>query len=51
MAMKQYLYRVTFINDDGQTITHAVEARNTFEAVQLAGAFGKVIISVINCDL
>ena len=49
--MKQYLFQVTFVRYDGQTVTRAVEARNTFEAIQLAGAFGKVIISVINCDL
>ena len=46
-----YAYRVTFINDHGQTVTREVTARHGFEAVQLAKAFNKFVLSVINCDL
>lgn len=46
-----YTYEVIFINDGGERITRAVDARHEFEAIQLAGAFGKTIISVVNCDL
>lgn len=46
-----YTYRVEYINDHGKTVTREVAARNEYEAVQLAGAIGKVILSVVNCDL
>ena len=47
-----YRYEVTFRkNGKDQTVT--VEARNEFEATQLAGAFGLgvIVFSVINLDL
>ncbi len=47
----RHLYRVTFIDDDGATVIREIEARNEFEAKQLAGAFNKVVLSVVNCDL
>jgi len=46
-----YRYKVTFINDSGEQISRTVDARNEFEATQLAGAFNNVVISVINLDL
>lgn len=46
-----YRYRITFINDNGDTIVREVDARHSFEAIQLAGAFGKTVISIINLDL
>lgn len=45
-----YQYEVTFIDDDGEQVTRTVTARHEFEATQLAGAFGKVVVSVINLD-
>jgi type II secretory pathway component PulF len=44
-------YQVKYINKDGERITREVDARNEFEAVQLAGAFGLTVLSVINLDL
>jgi hypothetical protein len=44
-------YQVIFIDKDGNQVTIEVAARNEFEAVQLAGAFGLTIVSVINLDL
>lgn len=46
-----YAYKVTFIAANGEHKTVEVEARHEFEAIQLAGAFNKVIVSVINLDL
>lgn len=47
-----YTYEVTFIsNKTGKTIVRKVDARNEFEATQVAGAFNCVIVSVINLDL
>lgn len=46
-----YNYQVTFIASNGETKTVEVEARHEFEAVQLAGAFGKVVLSVVNLDI
>ena len=45
-----YTYQVTFIND-GEFVVKKVDARHGFEAVQLAGAFNNVVISVINLDI
>lgn len=47
---KTYRYEVTF-NRDGKTVTVEVEARHEFEAVQLAGAFNRPNVTVINLDL
>lgn len=47
----EYHYKVEFIDDNGKTVVKEVEARNEFEATQLAGAFGKVVITVVNLDL
>lgn len=44
-------YQITFIASNGETKTVEVEARNEFEAIQLAGAFGKVVLSLVNLDL
>lgn len=49
--MKQYQFEVTFVNEDGETVVVQVEDRHSFEAVQLAGAFGKSVISVVNLDM
>ena len=46
-----YHFQVIFINENGETVTREVEARHEFEAKQLAGALGRVIISIVNCDL
>jgi len=46
-----YRYKVTFIDNDGVQREVTVEARNEFEAVQLAEAFSKFVISVVNLDL
>jgi hypothetical protein len=46
----RYRFSVTFINDAGETVNRVVRARHEFEAVQIAGAFGKIIISVVNQD-
>ena len=46
-----YRFQVTFVNDSGRAVTVEVEARNQFEAIQLAGAFGKPVRAVVNCDL
>ena len=42
------VYQVTFIDNDGEYVVKKVDARHCFEAVQLAGAFNNVVISVIN---
>jgi uncharacterized protein YbcC (UPF0753/DUF2309 family) len=44
-------YQVIFIDKDGERITREVDARHEFEAIQLAGAFGLTVLSVINLDL
>jgi len=44
------VYQVTFIDNDGEYVVKKVDARHGFEAVQLAGAFNNVVISVINLD-
>ena len=44
------MYQVTF-NKNGNIVVKTVEARNEFEAVQLAGAFNCVVISVVNLNL
>ena len=46
-----YQFEVVFIDDNGKKKRKVVQARHEFEAVQLAGAFGKQIVSVINLDL
>ncbi len=46
-----YKYQVTFIDDNGKQVSRTVDARHEFEAVQLAGAFNKVVISIVNLDL
>ncbi len=46
-----YLYEIKFIDKDGNRIIRRVQARHEFEAVQLAGAWGCILISVINLDL
>jgi hypothetical protein len=43
-------YEVTFINENGETIVRIVEARHEFEAVQVAQAFDKFVVSVIDLD-
>ena len=43
-------YEVTYRSKDGRDITRIVEARNEFEAVQLAGAFNQHVYAVINLD-
>lgn len=50
--MKTYRYEVSFRKDGVDKIV-TVDARNEFEAVQLAGAFGfgVVVFSVVNLDL
>lgn len=50
--MKTYRYEVSFRKDGVDKIV-TVDARNEFEAVQLAGAFGLgvVVFSVVNLDL
>ena len=45
------MYQVTFINKSGNRVARTVEARNEFEAAQLAGAFNCVVISVVNLNL
>ena len=50
-AKETKMYQVTFINKSGNRVTRTVEARNEFEAVQLANAFNCVVISVINLNL
>ena len=45
------MYKVTFISKNGKEVSKEVEARNEFEAVQLANAFGCVVISVVDLDL
>lgn len=47
---KVYEYEVTFINGNGEQVTRTVTARHEFEATQLAGATGTVVISVVNLD-
>lgn len=51
MSAKLYSYEVIFVDDDGETVKRVVMARHEFEATQLAGAFGKVVRSVVNQDL
>lgn len=45
------MYQVTFINKSGNRVVKTVEARHEFEAIQLSGAFNRVVISVINLNL
>ena len=45
------MYQVTFINKNGNGVVRTVEARNEFEAVQLAGAFNCQVIGVVNLNL
>ena len=45
------MYQITFINARGKEVSKTVEARNEFEAVQLANGFGCVVVSVVNLDL
>ena len=49
--MKTYRYEVTYRTKDGKDHVKTVEARNEFEARQLAGAFNEFVISIINLDL
>lgn len=53
MKARYYRYEVYFRKGDGVDRKVIVLARNEFEAVQLAGAFGVdcVVFSVINLDL
>ena len=44
-------FQVTFINQDGKQVAKTVEARHEFDAVQKAGAFNFIVLSVINLDL
>lgn len=46
-----YKYEVTAITQNGETVTKTVEARNEFEAVQVANLFNDYLISVINLDI
>jgi len=39
------------INQYGEVITREVIARNPFEALQLAGAFNRVILSLVDLDI
>ena len=50
-AKEMKMYQVTFINKSGNSVTRTIEARNEFEAVQLAGAFNCQVISVVNLNL
>ena len=50
-ARETKMYQVTFINKSGNSVVKTVEARNEFEAVQLAGAFNCQLISVVNLNL
>lgn len=43
-------YEVTYRTKDGKDHVKTVEARNEFEAKQLAGAFSEYVISIINLD-
>ena len=43
-------YRITFIDKNGETKIVIVEARNTFEATQLAGAFNRQILALEDLD-
>lgn len=43
-------YRITFIAKDGETKTVTVQARNTFEATQIAGAFNCTILALEDLD-
>ena len=45
------MYQVIFISKSGKEVSKEVEARNEFEAVQVANAFGCVVVSVVNLDL
>ncbi|MBW1678370.1 MAG: hypothetical protein JRJ79_17705 [Deltaproteobacteria bacterium] len=45
-----YTYVVTFIDHDGREIIREVMARHEFEAIQLAGAFNRQILSIVNLD-
>lgn len=45
------MYQVTFVSKSGNRVTRTVEARNEFEAVQLAGAFNCQLIGVVNLNL
>lgn len=49
--MKTYRYEVTYRSMDGKDHIKIVEARNEFEARQLADAFNEYVISIINLDL
>jgi len=51
ITMKTYRYEVTYRTKDGKDHVKTVEARNEFEARQLAGAFNEFVISIINLDL
>ena len=43
-------YEVTYRTKDGKDHIKVVDARNEFEAKQLAGAFNEYVISIINLD-
>ena len=45
-----YRYEVGYRTKDGQDHVKTVEARNEFEARQLAGAFNEYVISIVNLD-
>lgn len=49
--VKTCLFRVSYVDDDGRTVVKEVEARNEFEAAQLAGGFNKPHLCVVNLDL
>jgi len=51
METRQYTYRVTFYDADGSIRVVKVNARHEFEAVQLAGAVNRVVLSVVNLDI
>ena len=50
--MKTYRYEVSFRKNNLDKVV-TVDARNEFEAIQLAGAFGfgVLVFSVVNLDL
>ena len=49
--MKEYRFKITYIDDDGEQKTVTVTARHEFEAKQVAHVFNKTIISIVNQDL
>ena len=48
---RYYNFKVTYKTKSGFTKTKTVLARHENEAIQLAGAFNRVVLSVVNLDL